>query len=596
MRRMTFLFAGLMLVNAAGAATAADPVAADPPRITLRMGVAVPLRDGVKLSANAYLPKAGAPGSCLFNLSPYMAQTYHEWGTYFAEHGIAFVAVDSRGRGDSGGVFRPMIQEAKDGYDVTEWLAAQPYCNGKVGMWGGSYTGYDQWATAKERPPHLVTIVPAAAAHAGVDFPGRNNIFSTFVFEWLTMTSGHGLQEGIVADRGFWGRLWRDRFEQGKSFDTIDQALGSPPPMMREWIDHPEVSDYFDSYSPTPKDYAALDIPVLTITGSFDADQPGALAYYDEHMRYGSPAGRAKHYLVIGPWDHAGTHTSRAEAGGVKFGPAALLDLNQLHLDWYRWTMAAGTAPAFLQKRVAYYVMGADRWRYADTLAGATARSEAYRLSSGGDADHLFASSALVADGTGASGAAKAKSDAYVYDPRDVGLAALETTLDPESKVDQQWVFANDGKQLVYHSAPFDRDTELTGSFRLSAWISIDQPDTDFIASVYEIDGSGQSVLLSTDLLRARYRESQRHAVLVKTTSPLKYDFDHFTYISRRIAKGSRLRLVIGPINSINTEKNFNSGGTVAAETMKDARPVKVTLMHSDRYPSALYVPIGQPD
>jgi putative CocE/NonD family hydrolase len=574
-------------------AVAADVVVADAPKITLQMGVRVPLRDGVNLSAIAYLPKgAAAPGPCLFNLSPYMAQTYHEWGTYFAEHGIAFVAVDVRGRGDSGGVFRPMIQEAKDGYDVTEWLAARPYCNGKVGMWGGSYTGYDQWATAKEKPPHLVTIVPAAAAHAGVDFPARNNIFSTFVFEWLTMTSGHGMQESIAGDRTYWGRLWRERFEQGKSFDTIDQALGSPPPMMREWLDHPEVSAYYDSYSPTPKDYATLDIPVLTITGSFDADQPGALAYYDEHMRYGSPSGRARHFLVIGPWDHAGTHTSRAEAGGVKFGPAALLDLNQLHLDWYRWAMAGGKEPAFLQKRVAYYVMGADRWRYADTLDGVTAKTKPYFLASAGDANRLFASGALVDDAAGAKG----KPDKYVYDPRDVSLAGLETTLDPESKVDQQWVYANDGKQLVYHSTPFAQDTEVTGFFKLSAWLSINQPDTDFMASVYEIDKSGESILLSTDLLRARYRESQRNAVLVTSAAPLRYDFNHFTYISRRIAKGSRLRLVLGPINSINTQKNYNSGGVVSAETMKDARPVTVSLLHSRRYPSALFVPFGQPD
>ena len=85
-------------------------------------------------------------------------------------------------------------------------------------------------------------------------------------------------------------------------------------------------------------------------------------------MQNGTPEARDRHYLVIGPWDHAGTRTPQAQVGGLKFGTASLVDLPKLHLDWYAWTMQGGAKPEFLQKRVAYYVMGADQWRYADTL------------------------------------------------------------------------------------------------------------------------------------------------------------------------------------------------------------------------------------
>lgn len=111
--------------------------------------------------------------------------------------------------------------------------------------------------------------------------------------------------------------------------------------------------------------------------------------------------------------------------------------------------------------------------------------------------------------------------------------------------------------------------------------------------TVHEILPDGGSVRLITDVMRARYRESLREARLVKQGEVLRYDFDRFTFILRLVKKGSRLRLVLGPLNSIYAQKNYNSGGVVADESMKDARPVSVTLYHDAKRPSALYVPIG---
>jgi putative CocE/NonD family hydrolase len=557
-------------------------------KVQLTWGVKIPMRDGERLSATVYRPreqKAATP--CIFTLTPYIAQSYHARGIYFASHGLSFLTVDVRGRGNSEGEFRPFLQEAHDGYDVVEWLAKQPYCNGKVSMWGGSYAGYDQWVTAKEFPPHLATIIPAASPYAGVDFPMSGSIFSPYDMQWLTFTGGRTSQLTVFVDSAYWAANYRRWLKSGVPFASLDTLLGSPSPIFQDWISHPHPDSFWDTYNPTDEQYAKLAIPILTITGSHDDDQPGALTHYREYMKHASPEGRARHYLIIGPWDHAGTRTPSTQCGGLTLGPASLLDLQKLHLDWYAWTMQEGPKPAFLRKPVAYYVMYADKWRYADTLEAVTGTTRALHLDSTANANDVLSSGTLTAD------TARGRPDHYLYDPRDVSTADLEATVDPESLVDQRMTYALRGKQLVYHSAPFDKDTEISGVFRLSAWMAIDQPDTDFLVIIDEIREDGTSIELTSDNLRARYRESAREPKLISTKGPLRYDFDHFTFLSQEVKKGSRLRLIIGPINSIYREKNYNSGGAVESESMADARPVTVTLYHDQGHPSTLYVPLG---
>lgn len=580
----------LLAVFTATAVSADQPATPDPALVKFQWGVKIPLRDGVKLNATVYTPRQQqAPAPCVVTMTPYISQSYHDRGMYFAAHGYPFLTVDVRGRGNSEGQFRPLLQEAADGHDVIEWLATQPYCNGKVTMWGGSYAGYNQWATAKEFPPHLATIVPVASPHVGTDFPMRGNVATTYLMRWLTFTSGHASQANIFADDAFWMTLNRQWFESGEPFNKFDAQVGNLTTAFQEWLAHPKVDSYWDSYNPTAAEYAKLSLPILTITGSHDDDQPGAMEHYRQHMKHGTAAAKASHYLVIGPWDHAGTRTPQAQFGGLTFGAPSLVDLPQLHLDWYAWTMQNGPKPKFLQKRVAYYVMDADKWRYADTLEAVTAESRGYLLDSSSNAIDVLASGSL------STAQPKGKPDSYVYDPRDVSIAAVESTVDPSSLTDQRTLYTQRGKRLVYHTAPFERDTEVSGYFKLSAWIAIDQPDTDFAVSVHEIRSDGSSILLSTDVQRARYRESWREGKLVSTREPLKYEFNGFTFTSRMIRKDSRLRLVVGPANSIHNQKNYNSGGDVSAETVRDARPVTVQLYHDRSRPSTLFVPLGQP-
>jgi putative CocE/NonD family hydrolase len=269
--------------------------------------------------------------------------------------------------------------------------------------------------------------------------------------------------------------------------------------------------------------------------------------------------------------------------------------MNRLQKDWYDWTMKGGSKPAFLKNKVAYYLFGdgVGQWHYASSLAAVTsAMRPMYLASINGAADDVFASGSLTA---GKHGSAN-QPDHYVYDPLDVQSPAwfpMGDEADPKFLTSVRGLLASSGKLLVYQTPAFAHDIDLAGFFRLSAWIALDQPDTDIAAFVYAISPDGRSELLTTDMLRARYRKSLRVASFAKPGVIERYDFDHFNFIARRLTAGSRLRLVIGPINSPNWEKNYNSNGLVANESGKDARTVIVTVYHDGQHPSALYLPIA---
>jgi len=555
--------------------------------INFDWGVKIPMRDGVRLNATLYRPKDLEPTPAIFTLTPYIADSYHERALYFAQHGYAFALIDCRGRGNSGGDFEPFINEGRDGHDVVEWLASQPWCDGQVTMWGGSYAGFDQWMTLREKPPHLKTIVPAAAAHAGVDFPFINNIHESYNIQWLTLVSGRTGNTNLFEEWLFWREKYAEYFESGRPFKELDQIVGNLSTHFQAWLQHPIPDDYWDQMALSGQDYDRIDAPILTITGHYDGDQLGALHYYHQHMGSDSPA-KQDHFLVIGPWDHPGTRTPAREFGGLKFGEACMLDMNELHKSWYDWRMKDGPQPEFLKQRVAYYLMGAEEWKYAESLEAIP--SQPWRLylnSTAGQANEVFHSGRLEEDQPGSS-----QPDSYVYDPLDVSSTQLELEEIKNYYTDQRFMLNLSGNGLVYHSTPFSEDIEITGYAKFAAWISMDVPDTDFQVTLSEILFDGSHILLTQDMLRARYRESLRQEQLVRTGEVKRYVFDDFMFFSRRIAKGSRLRLVIKCINSMNWEKNYNSGGVVAEETSEEARRAQVSLHHDQDHASYLELPV----
>jgi len=577
--------------------------------VELIWGAKIPLRDGVKLNATIFKPKQMTqPLPVIFTLTPYIADSYQDRALYFAKNGYVFALVDVRGRGNSEGKFEPFANEARDGHDVVEWLARQSWSNGKVTMWGGSYAGFDQWATLKEAPAHLATIVPAAAAYAGVDFPFFKNIFASYDIQWLSFTSGVTPNAKLFGDSSIWNDKFRELYLAHRPFKELDQVVGNTSSHFQTWLKHPTPDEYWQAMVPTPEQYKRMNVPILTITGHYDGDQAGAMTYYREHMLYGSDEAKQKHFLIIGPWDHAGTRTPNREVGGLKFGEASMLDLNKLHKEWYDWTMKSGAKPEFLKRRVAYYVVGAEEWKYADNLEAISNAKRTFYLDSDGNADDVFRSGRLSEKQPSANNANSANAgnhsgstdgqpaahnaDHYTYDPLDVRPAELEREDVAAYLNDQRAALNLFGNGLVYHSEPFTEDTEVTGYLKFVAWMSMDVPDTDFQVSVYEIKQDGTSILLTEDMMRARYRESLKQEKLVKPGEINRYEFNGFTFFSRRVGKGSRLRLLLRSPNSIGLEKNYNSGGVVAEGSGKDARKAHITLYHDASHPSFFEIPI----
>ena len=257
---------------------------------------------------------------------------------------------------------------------------------------------------------------------------------------------------------------------------------------------------------PSPEQYKKLSLPILTITGHYDGDQPGAFTFYKRHMQYGSAEAKASHYLIIGPWDHAGTRSPKTEMGGLKFAPASALDLNKLHDEWYAWTMKAGKKPGVPEKaggllrdgrrgmeirrqfgkhqqRHAHVVPLVEWWSVRCVSFGdvAAKRSRSLPLRILGCTIHL-----------------------------DNRPGDAEPTENPSYLTSQSGITDLFGEGVIYHGDPFAAATEVSGFPKLTVWLVMDVPDTDLGATLYEILADGSSIFLSSATMRARYRESLR--------------------------------------------------------------------------------------
>lgn len=570
-----FVFGVLLATLAATSALAAEQTN----EVSLQMHMRIPMRDGVNLNGTLYRP-AGAikRAPTVFMLTAYPDDTSHPTGSYFAEHGMNYVYVDVRGRGDSEGKFVPFEPDAQDGHDVVEWLAKQPWSDGHVAMFGGSYAGQDQWQVAGTHPPHLTAIAPVASVRMGIDFPMSHNVPVSYEIQWLAYTNGHPLYPALFRDP-LWQQTFNRFFKEGHPYTQLDSYAGLPNPMFQKWVAHPDYDAYWKSLTPQKDAVQKITIPMLAITGAQDGDQPGTLSYYADHLA-ASGAPPKNYLLVMGPWDHPGTRDPKQDTGGEHYGPASLIDVRRLHLEWYRHVMLGGPKPAFFQKNVAYYVAGpnAECWKYADALAGATKSTQTLYLNAAGGARSMVHSGSLQASVQGAQGGQ------WLSDPKDVSHAD-QTELPPGDDLH--------GDGLVFHTEPFTQDTEITGLAHMKLWLAIAGPDADIDYRLYLVTPDGKAHALDQSYLRARYRRSPEHAEFVTPGAVEQYDLPGTQWFSWRAPKGSRLRLVLESTNDPGIEKNYNAAKPVAQESMADAHAETIRLVQDAAHPSSIAIPLG---
>jgi uncharacterized protein len=587
----------VMLATAAGAEEVG-------PGYDIEMSRMIPMRDGIQLEAWIFKPShLNAKAPAVLTLTQYDIDGGRRGNVVaYTRRGYVFVQVYVRGRGRSGGVKSDNLglQVGRDGYDVVEWIAAQPWSDGHVVMFGGSFVGMTQWRTAAQHPPHLSAIAPYVPIYPGWDVPNTNGIPQAWSAVIMGYISGRSLNTGFMANQSYWAGKMLEQYAAYRPFRELDDAVGIAQDdwwmtddrgqklsFMKMWLDHVGDEAFNLSAEPKPQDYARMNFPVLTATGYFDDDQPGALRYYRADVKNAPAAAVSQHYLVIGPWDHGGTQRPTKEIEGIAIPDSSVLDMDALHADWYDWVLGRGPKPAFLRDRVAFFMLGADEWRYARTLeAASSGKNLTFNLSAAeGTPKDLFHSGSLMQSSPGQEPPA-----IVVDDPHEIPELEIAKYAENEDLKSQFRGFQK--RAISFHSEPFEHDTEVAGQMRLKLLVEADAPDFDLWAEVLMVLPDGSTLKLGEDIRRARFRNSPFQQELLQLNQIVEIPFEYY-WMARRIPAGARLRLTIAPLNSPNFQKNYNTGGRIGYEKPEDIRVAHIKVFHDAEHASELILPLA---
>src|ERR1043166_4403456 len=544
-----------------------------------RFGVMIPQRDGVKLAADMWLPEAPGKYPTILIRTPYLKTMAllkaAELGKYFGSRGYALVVQDTRGRGDSEGQFDFFFPEGPDGYDTIEWLAGQPWSQGKRGVVGVSYLGTVQWLAAREHPPHLVCIAPTAPAGRWLEeLPYQGGAFGhRWALNWLNGTSGRtqqGNTEGID-----WDKVLAHR-----PLLTADSVMGRPMRLYREFLQNPLMASYWKRIQFTPEDFTRIDIPTLTVTGWYDGDQPGAMFYWRGLMA-NAPA-KDKHFLLAGPWTHAQTFAGGSEkVGDTELTPESVVDNRAIHAAFFDWCLK-GTSQRFDAPRARVYVTGANVWRTFDAYPPANSAPRQLYLQSGGRANSIEGDGRLSW-----TAPVEQPPDRYTYDPKhptpgSIGGESLSNDRRPIQRRDDV---------LVYTSEPLTEPLEIIGDVRVNLQASTDALDTDFTAVLSDVFPDGRALKLGPriGILRARYHNGFVKEELLTPNKAERFPIELFD-IAHSFQPGHRIRLEIASSAAPEFNPNQNTGNPVATDTVwKVARQI---VYHDRARASAITLPV----
>ena len=553
----------------APAPTAHAPVRAD-------YGVMIPLRDGVRLASDIWRPEAPGRYPVLLTRTPYM-RTNHQlptWARYFAERGYVVVTQDTRGRGDSEGTFEFFAGDGPDGYDVIEWLAKQPWSNGRVGMFGLSYLGTVQWLAAKERPPHLACMAPTAPGGRWFDeIPYLGGAFAQeWAINWSFGVTGR-MQQGTQLEGTDWAKIHAHR-----PLLTADSVLGRVNPTYRSWLEHPTAGAFWQRMEYSARDFASIDIPTLTTTGWFDADQPGSMFYWRGLMA--NAKDRAKHWLMIGPWDHMGTFQGATDSiGKLRFTPESVIDNKARHVAFFDWCLKQSAA-SFAAPRAQVYVTGANVWRTFDQYPPAASSPTQFFLASGGRANTRKGDGRLVS-----GAAADSPPDSFTFDPRrPVPGSMSDNAIDRGQVQDRADV-------LVYSTEVLTEPLEIIGKVMVELQAATDARDTDFTAILSDVQPDGTPIQLGarTGIRRGRYRNGYTKEELLTPGKVETFPIELFD-IAHQFKPGHRLRLEISSSAAPYYNPNQNTGNPVATDT--EWRVARQVIHHDRARPSSITLPV----
>lgn len=527
------------------------------------LNVRVPMRDGVRLSTHVFRPSPQGRVPALlvrtpYNKGPGITTNYQA----FVDRGYAVVVQDVRGRYGSEGVFEPLTQEVPDGDDTLNWIARQPWSDGKIGMMGGSYVGIVQWKAAIANNPHLKAIFPVVS--------GYDDYRDRFYSNGGAMKLGNRLlwlSENMRA-AGFKPPEF-SLFVRHLPLRTADRAAtGQTLAIFQRALDHPAYDAYWKSIS-TLQQMERVKVPVFSVGGWYDNFVESDLAAHAALRRRSNV-----HRILIGPWPH----NMSLRFDGVDFGADSAAPIRKLQLDWFDQWLKGEDAPLLSRPPVRIFIMGANRWREESQWPPAAVKVRPLYLAAGGGLR---------------ARPAPAKPDHYLYDPRDPvptsgGAVCCNPAAFAWGPKDQRPVERRKDV-LVYSTPPLEKDTEVTGVVRVLLYAATTAPDTDFTAKLVDVFPDGMARNLTDGILRLRYSASLEKAAPYRPGEVRKIEIDAGP-TSNLFKKGHRIRLEISSSNFPRFDRNPNTGRPIADEA--EYKTAYQSIYHDPQRPSRLLLPV----
>ncbi|MEL6811150.1 MAG: CocE/NonD family hydrolase [Bacteroidota bacterium] len=479
------------------------------------------------------------------------------------DSGYVGVMTYSRGKRLSTDSIFPYENEAIDTYNVIDWISNQTWCNGRVGMYGGSYNGYTQWAATKRLHPALKTIVPAAANRPGNGLPMENNVFINPNYEWSFLVGNNRTLDTVVGnDRQRFRGMMFGWWNSGVAYRKMDSLEGTPNRHFQRWLEHPSYDSYWQAMVPYKEEYARIHIPILVFDGYFNDSQNSSLHYFRELYRY-RPEGN--NYLIIGPYGHFGAQKGeRTPFRGYDFSSEGIIDPLEITYQWFDYILKDGAKPAILKDRVNYFALEKNEWRSATSIESmANDRLKLYLSTTEKNGFHL-----LKEDISGVTG----------YLSQEVDFRDRQTSNNTNS-YPAPLVFENLNPTNGYTFAtePFEEAFLLNGSFRGIMKVKINKKDFDMGITLFELLPDGKLMHLSGYIGRASYAEDEAHRRLLTPHEVETVPFSNTRLISKRIGVGSRILVQVDVNSNPFAQLNYGTGKDVSDESMEDANePLKL--------------------
>lgn len=473
------------------------------------------------------------------------------------------VVVNSRGKRNSTEKIEPFEHEANDMYDVIDWVSKQEWCNGKVGMTGGSYVGFAQWATLKKPHPALKTIVPQVSVGIGtMDYPMTNNVFMAYMLPWLSYVTNNNLIDQADFDNDVkWASIRNEYYNKGLKFSDLDSLNGKRNPLFQRWLKHPAQDSYWQKMVPYKEEFSKINIPILTLTGYYDGDQRGALYYFNEHNKYNP---KAEHYLVIGPYEHLAAQSfPNNEVDGIKLDDTAKINFTDLSYDWFDYILKQKPKPEILKDKINIQIMGTNQWKNFDSMK--KTNNKKMKLYLNKELKLVFT---------------KPGKESY-----------FNQTVDFKIRKEAKKYYSTGKDSISIRSAHsvlesdiLDKDIIMDGAFTGNLKLSINKKDIDVSIYLFQVKPNGKIISLSDYIGRASYAKNNSKRQLLTPNKVEEIPVRNSVFMGTKIEKGSKFLILFGVNKSKAWQINYGTGKDVSEESIKDAEEPLEIKWYNDSY------------